>query len=124
MLGLWVAAAFLLFLGARAGARFLRERRGARTTFWRILWPLETLIHFSAALGITLLAPALLARLAQIELTTLRFALVLGMIDLVLVPALGVLAYTYMFGDFLDLYREARGAEAPPAPPESAPGEA
>src|SRR3990170_2319269 len=119
MLGLWVVAAFLLFLGARWGSRFLRETKGRPVTFWRILWPLETLIHF--------VAPALLANLAQLEITTLRTALALGVIDVALVPSLGVLAYTYMFGDFLDRFREARGPAAPSAsapapvrPPEEA----
>ena len=127
MLGLWVVAAFLLFLGARWGSRFLRETKGRPVTFWRILWPLETLIHFVAAAGIALVAPALLANLAQLEITTLRTALALGVIDVALVPSLGVLAYTYMFGDFLDRFREARGPAAPSAsapapvrPPEEA----
>ncbi len=116
MLGLWIVAAFFLFLGARWGSRFLRELKGRPLTFWRILWPLETAIHFVAAVGIILVAPTILANLAQHEITTLRIALALGLIDLVLVPSLGVLAYTYMFGDFLDRFREAREPASPAAP--------
>ena len=127
MLGLWVVAAFLQFLGAWRGSKFLRETKGRPVTFWRILWPLETFIHFVAASSIALVAPSLLANLAQLEVTTLRIALALGVIDVVLVPSLGVLAYTYMFGDFLDRFREAREPAAPPAPtpaPERPPEEA
>ena len=113
MLGLWVVAAFLLFLAARWGARFLRETKGRPVTFWRILWPMETFIHFVAAAGIALVVPILLARL---EVTTLKTALALGMIDALLVPTLGVLAYTYMFGDFLDRFRESREPAAPSPP--------
>jgi hypothetical protein len=124
-LGLWVVAAFFLFLGARWGSRFLREMKGRPVTFWRILWPLETLIHFVAAVGIALVAPLLLANLAQLEITALRTALALGLIDFALVPSLGVLAYTYMFGDFLDRFREARepASPAPPAPVPARPPE-
>jgi hypothetical protein len=125
MLGLWVVAAFLLFLGSRWGSQFLRQTKGRPATFWRILWPLETFIHFVAATGIALVAPTLLANLAQLEITTLRTALALGLIDVVLVPCLGVLAYTYMFGDFLDRFREARepASPSPPAPTTSRPPE-
>lgn len=124
-LGLWVVAAFFLFLGARGGSRFLRELKGRPVTFWRILWPLETLIHFVAAVGIALVAPLLLANLAQLEITALRVALALGLIDFALVPSLGVLAYTYMFGDFLDRFREAQepASPAPPAPVPARPPE-
>lgn len=120
MLGLWVVAAFLLFLGARWGARFLRETKGRPVTFWRILWPMETLIHFVAATGLALVAPILLANLAQLEFTSLRIAIALATIDLTLVPSLGFLAYSFMFGDFRNRFREARGP-ASPSPPMLAP---
>lgn len=113
MLAMWVLAAFLLFLGARSGARLLREMDNRPASFWRILWPLEAFIHLLAAVGLALVVPVLLANLGQIEVTTLRIALALAVVDAVLVPTLGFLAYTYLFRDHLDRFRNARGTQAP-----------
>lgn len=106
MLGLWVAASFLLFLAALFGARFLRRARGAPLTFWRLLWPAETFLHATAAIAIFAVAPSLLASLPQVDLTMLRIAETLGALDLVVVPILGLLAYLFLFREFLTLFRE------------------
>lgn len=122
MLGLWVAAAFLLFLGALFGTTFLQRARGRPLTFWRLLWPLEALIHFCAAVAIALAAPGLLSDV-QIDLGELQLIGTLGVIELLVVPILGCLAYLVLFREFYGMYREApwsgspRGAAAPAEPP-------
>lgn len=122
MLGLWVAAALLLFLGAFLGTRFLRRLRGAPMTLPRALWPLETLVHFAAAVAILGIAPTVLAQLQRLELGTLRIVQTLAVVDLVLVPALGVLAYAYLFLEFRRLHRDAASGVPGPAPASAAPG--
>lgn len=124
MLGLWVAAAFLLFLGAFFGTRYLQRSRGVPPTLPRVLWPLETLLHFSAALAILAIAPGLLAR-ALIELRTLRLVETLGVLDLIIVPVLGILAYVFLFWEFYRLFGETRTLALPPTPlAANPPGEA
>jgi len=129
MLGLWAAAAFLLFLGAVFGTRFLMRTRGVPLTFPRLLWPLETLVHAGAACAILVLAPGLLTSL-QIEVSTLGLIQTLGVIELLVVPILGLLAYAFLFHDFLRLYRsaeeegrESRAAPVAPAPADPPAGE-
>jgi len=116
MLALWVGAAFLLFLGAVFGATFLQRARGVRLTFWRLLWPLETGIHFCAAVAIALIAPGLLAR-PRIELTALQIVETLGVLELFVVPILGFLAYAVLFRDFYGMFRESPWTRAPRAAP-------
>ena len=115
MLGLWVVAASLLFLGALFGSRFLHRARGLPLAFGRLLWPAEALLHVSAAVVIASVAPGILAR-PRIEFTTLQLVETLGLVELVLVPVLGMLAYAYLFTDFLHLFREGRVPGAVPAP--------
>lgn len=130
MLGLWVTAAFLLFLGATFGTRFLRRLRNLPLTFPRLLWPLETFLHFCAALSIAIVAPGLLARTRfELDLTTLRIVQTLGVIELVIVPALGMLAYLFLFREFRGLLRGPESvagapAPAPPTPADPPAGEA
>ncbi|HKZ63798.1 MAG TPA: zinc ribbon domain-containing protein [Thermoplasmata archaeon] len=118
MLGLWVVASFLLFLGALFGSRFLRRARGAPLTFGRLLWPAETLLHVGAALAIFAVAPGLLASLPRIDVAMLRVVETLGVVDLVVVPVLGLLAYLYLFREFLAWFR---GSALPGVPPASSP---
>lgn len=122
MLGLWVAAALLLFAGALNGMRFLRRLRKAPMTLPRALWPLETLVHFAAAVAILAIAPTVLAQLQRLELGTLRIVQTLAVIDLVLVPVLGVLAYAYLFLEFRRLHRDASLPEPAAAPTVAAAG--
>jgi len=117
MLGLWVVAAFLLFLGAVFGTRFLQRARGVPVSFWRLLWPAETLLHFGTAVAILAVAPGLLARRLQVEIGTLRVIETLGVLDLLVVPILGLLAYGFLFREFWALFRRAPAPGAsPPAP--------
>ncbi|MEK6851895.1 MAG: hypothetical protein AABY30_05090, partial [Candidatus Thermoplasmatota archaeon] len=120
MLGLWVAAACLLFLGATFGSRFLQRARGAPITFGRLLWPAETLLHVSAAVVILSVAPGILAR-PRIEFTTLQLVEMLGLIELVLVPVLGMLAYAYLFLEFHRLFRRRAPIGTAPLPAPAAP---
>jgi len=119
MLGLWAAAALALFAGAVFGTRFLQRARGMPVTFWRLVWPIETALHFAAALVILAVAPGILARF-QIEFSTLQLIETLGLLELVVVPALGMFAYTYLFLEFLRLFRQ-RTAVGPAAPAPAAP---
>ena len=124
VLGLFVAAAFVLFLASYLGARFLQRARGVPMTFGRFLWPLETFVHFSAAVGFLVLAPSFL-RGSPIELTALRAGQALVAIDFVLVPALGLLAYLFLFRDFYQGFRGARApSSVPGVPTEAASGDA
>lgn len=119
MLGLWVAAAFLLFLGATFGSWFLRSARGTPLTVWRLLWPLETFVHFCAAVAIAAIAPGLLAR-PRIDLTTLQIVETLGFLELIIVPVLGILAYAFLFRDFHEMFRRSPWSPPAPAAPASA----
>lgn len=117
MLGLWTVAALVLFLGALFGTSFLRRARGAPVTFWRLLWPAETLMNLSMALVILGIAPGLLAR-PRIEFSSLQLVETLGTVELALIPILGMLAYAYLFREFLLLFRLGRAAGPPAAPAE------
>jgi len=119
MLGLWVAAAFLLFLAALLGTRFLERARGQRLTFWRLLWPVETAIHFTAAVAIALAAPSLLADV-QIDLGELQLVGILGTIELIVVPILACLAYGSLLRDFYGMFREMPWSHAPGLAPAAA----
>ena len=122
MLGLWVTAAFLLFLGAVYGTRFLARARGMPITFPRLLWPFETFVHVCAAVAILIVAPGLLANL-RLEMSTLSLIETLGAVELIVVPVLGLLAYTFLFRDFVHLYRASIGPIVARPPPEPVPAE-
>jgi len=121
MLALWVAAAFLLFLGAVFGTRFLLRARGVPLTFPRLLWTMETLLHFCAAAVILVIAPGLLANANLLELRSVAVVQTLGAIELLVVPVLGLLAYAFLFRDFSHLHRASQAAPAKPAAPSAAP---
>ena len=124
MLALWVAAAILLFVGTVFGTRFLQRARAAPLKVTYLFWPFETALHAGAALGIALLAQDLLSR-PRFEVSTLGLVQTLGVLDLVIVPVLGLLAYVFLFREFFGMFREVRPA-APPAPttsPADPPGE-
>ena len=127
MLALWVAAAFLLFLGAVFGTRFLLRARGVPLTFPRLLWPLETLVHFCAAAVVFVVAPGLLAGPNLLELSSLAIVQTLGAIELLVVPVLGLLAYASLFLEFSRLHRAAQdvrvaaSAAVPTDPPAGEP---
>ena len=121
MLGLWAVAAATLFLGAVFGSRFLQRARGVPLTFWRLVWPAEAALHVSAALVILAVAPGILAR-PRVEFTTLQLVETLGLLELVVVPVLGMFAYSYLFLEFLRLFRQRSPvgpalAPTPAAPP-------
>ncbi len=113
ILPLWVAAAFLLFLGAVFGTRFLMGARGKVTGVAQMFWPLETGLHAFAALAIALVAQSVLASPRGYELSTLTLVQTLGLLDLVIVPFLGLVAYLALFREFLGMFREGRTPARP-----------
>lgn len=122
MLGLWVVAAFLFLFGAILSTRFLQRARGAPVTLPRLLWPTETVVHAGTATTIAIVAPGILAQsLASVQIGTVQAVEVLGGLELIVVPALGLLAYVSLFREFLGLFREsppARASRTSPAPSE------